>query len=235
MKDIYSIYCDESCHLENDENSIMLFGTSWCLETEVPRISSEIRRIKEEHQARGELKWTKVSPSREHFFIEIINYFFSEKALNFRCLVVNEKDKLDHSYYNKGSHESFYYKMYFYLIRNIIVPERKYKVYLDIKDTRSQLKINKLTEVLRSNFHDYEHALIDRIQQIRSSESEILQIADFLMGSIAYHNRGLSGSKTKLSIIKLISELSGRDLISTSPPWDEKFNLFFFSPRSVGE
>jgi hypothetical protein len=53
------------------------------------------------------------------------------------------------------------------------------------------------------------------------------------MGAISYHNRELSGSKTKLSIIKLISEMSGGELMTTTPPWEEKFNVFFFSPRSV--
>ena len=231
MNDTFSVFSDESCHLENDQNSIMLFGSTWCRESVVSRISDDIRSIKEVHQARGELKWTKISPSRRDYFHEIVKYFFSENELHFRCLVVSNKEKLNHSYYNKGSHDSFYYKMYFYLLRNILKPNNRYKIYLDIKDTRSQIRINKLTEILRSNFLDHEHELIDRIQQIRSSESEIIQLADFLLGSVAYRYRGLSGSKTKIQITNYISELSGLDLRTTTPPWEEKFNLFFFSPR----
>jgi len=231
MNETYSIYSDESCHLENDRNSIMLFGSTWCRESEVTRIANDIRSIKTAFHARGELKWTKVSPSRRDFFHEIVKYFFSESELQFRCLVVSNKEKLNHSYYNKGSHDSFYYKMYFFLLRNIIKPSNKYKIYLDIKDTRSQVKIIKLTDVLRSNFHDYEHDLIDRIQHIRSSESEILQVTDFLLGAISYKCRGLSGSKTKTTITESISHFSGLDLTHSTPPWEEKFNLFFFSPQ----
>ena len=132
MNDTFSIFSDESCHLENDQNSMMLFGSTWCRESEVYRISEDIRNIKDANQARGELKWTKISPSRRDFFHEIANYFFSENELNFRCLVVSNKEKLNHSYFNKGSHDSFYYKMYFYLLRSIIKPDNTYKIYLDI-------------------------------------------------------------------------------------------------------
>jgi len=76
--------------------------------------------LKEKHSARGELKWTKVSASRESFFLNVVDLFFSSANLNFRCLIVNDKAKLDHEYYNQGSHDSFYYKMYYYLLRNVI-------------------------------------------------------------------------------------------------------------------
>lgn len=231
MGNSYSIFCDESCHLENDDNPVMLFGSAWCPESEVYSISEEIRNLKNTYEARGELKWTKVSPSRIKFFHAIVDYFFSKGNLNFRALIVNDKEKLDHSYYNKGSHDSFYYKMYFYLIRNLIEKDNCYQIFLDIKDTRSQVKINKLKEVLRNNFFDSEHALISNIQQIRSSESEIMQVSDFLLGAISYHCRGLSSSDSKLSIIAHIYDSVGFSLDQSTPPWEEKFNLFFFSPR----
>lgn len=231
MKNSYSIFCDESCHLENDDKSVMLFGSTWCPELEVYSISEDIRDLKNKHEARGELKWTKVSPSRINFFHAVVDYFFSKESLNFRALIVEDKEKLDHSYYNKGSHDSFYYKMYFYLIRNLIEKDNCYRIFLDIKDTRSQVKINKLKEILRNNFFDSEHALIRNIQQIRSSESEVLQISDFLLGAISYQCRGLSSSDSKLSIISHISDYVGFSLDQSTPPWEEKFNLFFFSPR----
>ncbi|MCI0773333.1 MAG: DUF3800 domain-containing protein [Chloroflexi bacterium] len=227
-----SVFCDESCHLEKDQQSIMLLGAVWCPAAETARISTAIRSIKEEHHARGELKWTKVSSSRLAFFSAMVDLFFSEPVLNFRSLIVTNKELLNHSYYNKDSHDSFYFKMYFYLLRHIVRPGDSYRIYLDIKDTRSQESVNQLWEILANNFLDFERQYIQSIQQIRSTESEILQLADFLLGAVAYKNRGLKSSEAKLAIVGEVENSSGLDLTSTTPPWDDKFNLFFFTPRS---
>jgi hypothetical protein len=147
--------------------------------------------------------------------------------------VVDDKSRLDHSYFNQGSHDSFYYKMYFYLLRNILKKGNQYCIYLDMKDTRSQRKIYTLKDVLCNNVYDFEQKMILRIQHIRSHESELLQLADFLLGAVSYRNRHLSDSKAKLEVIQEISKRSGLDLLKTTPPWEEKFNLFFFSPSEV--
>lgn len=115
MSKIVNIYCDESCHLEHDHLPIMLFGAVWCPQEETKQHIAALRELKERHWARGELKWTKVSESRKLFFLETVALFFSSANLNFRCLIVNDKAKLDHEYYNQGSHDSFYYKMYYYV------------------------------------------------------------------------------------------------------------------------
>jgi hypothetical protein len=209
----------------------MLLGAVWCPLAVVEENVKVIHDIKESWKARGELKWTKVSPSREGFFLEIVDYFFSTNNLNFRCLIVDNKAKLNHSYYNQGAHDSFYYKMYYYLLRHIMDSQKCYNVYLDIKDTRSQIKINKLRDVLCNAVHDFNRSMICKIQHVRSKEVELLQLADFLMGAISYKNRGLTSSDTKLKIVNRIVEHSNVSLEKTTPPWEEKFNLFFFSPR----
>jgi hypothetical protein len=227
----FNIYCDESCHLEHDKQPVMLLGCIWCPEGKVKDNTSIIKELKDKYHSRGELKWTKVSESRESYFIDLVNFFFSCNDLNFRCLIVNNKESLNHSYYNQGSHDSFYYKMYYYLLNNVISADNEYKIYLDLKDTKSQSKINKLREVLCNSLHDFDRKLIHNIQHVRSKELELLQLADFLMGAVGYRSRNLSSNPVKLDVITRISELSKVSLIESTPPWEKKFNLFFFSPR----
>jgi len=231
MGEEYNIYCDESCHLEHDDQPIMLFGAIWCPSAGVKNNLSALRQIKEKNHARGELKWTKISPSRESFFLEIIVYFFRTAGLNYRCLIVDGKKHLDHSYFNQGDHDSFYYKMYFYLLRNILSPDNKYSIYLDIKDTRSQMKIDRLRDILCSSFGDFQREMIKRIQHVRSKEVELLQVADLLTGAISYSNRRLKSSSSKATVVRTIQRYSGLTLQNSTPPWEEKFNLFHFSPR----
>ncbi|MEW6409721.1 MAG: DUF3800 domain-containing protein [Nitrospirota bacterium] len=230
---VYNIYCDESCHLEHDKQPIMVIGGMWCPKEDVKRISDQIREIKNRHKACGELKWVRVSKSRQDFFLEIVDYFFKTPSLNFRCLVVDDKSKLNHDYFNQGSHDSFYYKMYFYMLRNILKPERRYNIYLDIKDTRSAQKLANLKDILCNNVYDFTRQMISNIQNIHSHESEILQLADLFIGAISYYNRNFSVNIAKKSVVQIIMNSVGQSLNRTSPPWVDKFNLFIFTPSEV--
>lgn len=227
----YRIYCDESCHLENDGMPVMLLGAVRCSAAEVGPANEAIRDLKRRHGAVGELKWLKVSPSHLDYYLDVAEYFFANEALSFRGLIVDDKTKLDHAAFNRGSHDSFYYKMYYYLLRPLLSRENSYEVYLDIKDTRSQRKIDVLKEVLTRSAHDYENVMLQRVQHVRSHEIELLQLTDFLLGAIAYQARDLSTSKSKLEVVSRICSLADHNLRSSTPPWEAKFNLFYFSPR----
>jgi predicted nucleic acid-binding protein len=231
----YNIYCDESCHLEHDRQPIMVIGGVWCPKNRVKENSERIRDLKNKYNSRGELKWVKVSESRQDYFLELVDYFFTTPYLNFRCIVVDNKSKLDHKYFNQGSHDSFYYKMYFYMLRHILKSEYRYNIYLDIKDTRSAQKLVKLKEVLCNNVNDFTQQMIRNLQNIHSHESEVLQLADLLIGAISYHNRNLSDNITKKKVIERIMQYTGQDLRHSSPPWVNKFNLFIFSPSEIND
>ena len=45
----YNIYCDESCHLQNDNSNVMVLGAVWCLKEKKREIFKRLRNIKEEH------------------------------------------------------------------------------------------------------------------------------------------------------------------------------------------
>ena len=228
----YNIYCDESCHIEHDHQKAMVTRAIWCPKNDVIKISEQIKKIKRENNANGEIKWVKVSKSRENYFIKLIDYFFATESLNFRAFVVDDKSKLNHDSFNKGGHDSFYYKTFFYVLRNIInYNDGQYNIYIDKKDTRSSDKIIKLKEILCNNFHDFNQSVIKNIQNINSSESQILQLADLLIGAVSYYNRGLETSDSKNNLIKRIQYYTQQSINTTSPPWNNKFNLFIFTPQ----
>lgn len=234
MKMIYNIYCDESCHLEHDRIDVMLLGAVWCPHDDRKSIAAEIRQLKAKHNAKGELKWTKVSVSRLAFYQELVDYFFARDELNFRCLLVAEKEHLDHSYFNQGSHDSFYYKMYYQLLLNIVCrTDSRFNIFLDIKDTRGSRKIRELHRILHIKLADREQSTIPRVQLVRSHESELVQLADFLIGAVAYCNRNdiAKRNTAKNAIVQRIRSQTGTDLKYSTPPWEEKFNLFIFHPR----
>jgi hypothetical protein len=223
----YNVYCDESCHLEHDHQPIMVLGAIWCpLETS-HEISVNVREIKKAHglSPSFEIKWTKVSQAKQAFYLDLVNYFFDNNALHFRALIVPDKTKLQHEVYGQD-HDTWYYKMYFDMLKAILDPEARYRIYVDIKDTRSAVKISKLHDVLCNNIYDFERQIIERVQTVRSNEVEPLQLADLIIGIISYVNRGLETNSAKVALVNKMRERSGYSLTQTNLLRENKVNLF---------
>ena len=232
MRATYNIYCDESCHLMHNTGKAMVFGALWCPIEKRHDIFKRIREIKQEFGFKDgfEIKWNKVSPAKVDFYQRIIDYFFDDDDLHFRALVVPDKTILDHNAFNQD-HDTFYFKMYFDLLKVILSPDCSYNIYLDIKDTRSQQKVDELRNVLRNSHYDYHDQIIKKIQQVQSHEIELLQITDLLTGAIAYLHRGLNESAAKLKLIARIKNRSGYSLLKSTLYKEEKMNIFIWKPR----
>ena len=232
MAELFNIYCDESCHLEHDASKVMVLGAVWCPAAKSHAISERLREIKRQHGLSPclEIKWTKISPAKQAFYQAAVDYFFDDDDLHFRSVLIPDKTKLDHAAFDQ-SHDDWYYKMCFTMLEPIIDPEQSYCVYLDIKDTRSEDKRAKLEMVLRSSRDDHAEAIIKKVQQIRSHESELLQLADLLIGAIVYSNRGLTTSQAKLALIERIRRRSRKRLDISTWLRESKFNLFRWTPH----
>jgi hypothetical protein len=160
-----------------------------------------------------------------------VDWFLAEEPLHFRGLVVLDKQRLNHAAFNQGDHDLFYYKMQFSLLNKILSPDSRYAIYLDIKDTRSRLKLKSLKEVLCNNVYDFTSEMIGHIQNIHSHESELMQVADFLTGALAYRHRGLSGNAAKMQVIEHLETRLGRTLSRATSLREQKLNIFLFRPR----
>jgi len=177
-----------------------------------------------------ETKWTKVSPAKVQFYLDLVDLFFDESALRFRALVVPDKNKLDHATFGQD-HDTWYFKMYYSMLKVIITPDDRFRIYLDIKDTRSVEKTVKLHEVLCSSIYDFDRKIIERVQTVRSHEVELLQIADLLIGAVQFVNRGMNGSKAKREVVGRILQRSGYSLVRSTLLMEKKFHLFHWVCR----
>jgi len=234
MTQVFNVYCDESCHLEHDRQKAMVLGSIWCPLEKARETAQAIRAIKEKHGLGHdfEIKWTKVSPGKIDFYIDLIDYFFAEPDLHFRALIVADKDRLQHKAYGQ-SHDEWYFKMYFTMLKAILRPNASYRIYLDIKDTRSAPKVRKLQDVLCNNAYDFSREIIQKVQTVRSHEVEQVQLADLLIGAVAYANRNLSGSSAKQQLVKLIRECSGYSLTRSTLYREDKLNLFRWTAQEA--
>lgn len=230
----FNVYCDETCHLEHDGSKAMALGAIWVQKAKVPAINKRIREIKEKHgiKAESEVKWTKASPCNLALYIDLVDYFFDDDDLCFRALVVPDKAKLDHVRYGQ-THNLWYYKMYFEMLKIIFSPSSRYYVYIDIKDTYSGQNAKKLEDVCANNAYDFDHQIVRRVQPIRSEEVQLMQLVDIFTGAMGYIHNYAGTSKelspAKVAIVNKIIARSGYNLMKSTLPTARKFNLFIWS------
>lgn len=232
---LYTVFCDESCHLQKDRSPVMVLGAMYCPDEKKKEIYSNIRTIKEKNglNSHFEIKWTKVSESKIAFYLELLDYFWKSDDLHYRGLVATGKDRLNHVRYNDGDYDLWYYKMYFRMLDPIVQQENEYHIFVDIKDTKGGKRIQKLKEVMCNNIYDFNGEVITHIGQINSRESEILQLADLFNGALAYHYRKLeSEGMANKGKIEFIESLQRKQNIDTKTSrYAQKFNLFIWEPR----
>jgi len=232
MSELHNIYCDESCHLENDGQKSMVLGAIYCPQSKAREIAVRLREIREEHglSRHMEVKWTSVSQAKLDFYKHWLDYFFDDDDLRFRALIVPDKTQLDHTRYGQD-HEDWYWKMYFDMLKTIFTEENSHRVFLDIKDTLGGRRVRKLHDVLSNSLYDFDRKIIKSIQLVHSHEIEQLQLADLLIGALSYKSRGLAGSAAKLDFIERFKERSKLSLAGSTLVRAHKVNLLFWQPN----
>lgn len=230
MKTIYNIYCDESCHLLNDKNKTFVLGTIWVDKNRTAKIFEDLRKLKIKHKlsTKFEAKWTKISKAKKDYYCDLVHYFFDNQYLHFRGLVVPDKSILNHKIFNQD-HSTWYYKMFYVLLNKIIKETAEYNLYLDIKDTGSNLKVIELQRIL--NIASIQDIAIQKAQQIRSHEVELMQLVDVLIGAISYRHRGLKTNEGKIKVIEIIESSIRKQILETSDINEDKFNFLVWRPR----
>lgn len=228
----FNLYCDESCHLENDESNCMALGAVIVPKNKRKDICLDIARIKAKHgiAADNEVKWTTARERLLPLYFDLIDYFFDNEDMAFRCLLVPNKKLLNHNKWNQ-SHNAWYYKMYFEMLKAVFEPTNTYNVFIDVKDTHSSFRVSKLWDVCSNNIYDFNHEIIQNIQPIRSDEVQIMQITDILTGAVCRSQRELPEghrNPAKAAIICRIINRSGYKLNRSTLLREKKFNYFIW-------
>lgn len=232
MSEVFNIYCDESCHLQNDGQKSMVLGAISCPKAKAREIAVRLREIKEEWgmSRHLEVKWTSVAPAKLDFYRHWLDYFFDDDDLAFRAIVVPNKLALDHGR-DSQTHDDWYWKMYFDMLKAVLSEENCYRIYLDIKDTLGGKRVAKLHDILNNSIYDFDRQIVSSVQLVHSHEIEQMQLADLLIGAVSYKTRGLQTSTAKLTLIERFKERSKLSLERSTLLSAKKVNLFFWQPN----
>lgn len=227
-----NVYIDESRHVGGNDGK-MLLGALWLDNTQLSTLTDAVRLIKKKHEIalHREIKWTKVSTSKLEYYKDLLRLFAELDHVNYRAVVIN-KEKIDYETYGKTQDE-FYYTMQYLLVRNIAEKRLgEMRLFLDYKDAWSGKQSHKLAKYLNHTGSLHNKSLT--AQPLRSHEVIGLQLADLITGAVMYANKPKDGQKSeaKLALVTLIEELTGQSLTQGTPYGVEKFNLFFWEPRT---
>lgn len=227
----YNLFVDESCHLERDRIPVMCVGYIKDPAIKHDVLTSEFTKLKFGYKALEEIKWNKFSKSRLPFYKALVDLFF-HCPLEFRCVLIKYKDRLKHEDYNQGSHDNYYYKMIYQLLRPNPVGAQ-YRVFLDIKDHHGREKLKKMREIF-DNTHKGESPYV-HFQHLRSHDNVLFGLTDLFIGAIAYKARcelkAITPNAARMAFINYLEEKAGFLLHESTPVWENKFNIFDHQPK----
>jgi len=75
----YNLYCDESTHIEHDKHPYMLLSYISLPYNQIKIHKEFLKNLKKKHHFYSEIKWTKVSNSKQSFYM---NNFYKVKNFN---------------------------------------------------------------------------------------------------------------------------------------------------------
>jgi hypothetical protein len=223
----FNIYCDESRY-SNDEDPFLVIGAVKCPRDRKRDLVHDLDELKWGQGVGGEFGWKTASQSRGGFYRAVIDWFLAEDDLRFRCVVANKGSLWSHD------DEDGFYVVYHQLLCHWLVGDNTYHVYLDEKRNSKRWQV----DVLKRKTEEYmpKTCSLACVEEVRSRECVLVQLADFLIGCMGYAWNGHAdlgkypgGSTFKRDLCAHLAKGLGRPTLRFST-WasETKFNVFRF-------
>jgi hypothetical protein len=236
IKSYTNIYCDESRYT-NPFEQYFLIGCVALQRDQKSLIESRFKKARRESGFNPELKWSNVTEAKLPYLNNILQIFFTSE-MSFRCIIIDKSKLKSHTNRISRSEELSFYKFYYLLLKGMLRSQHGYYIFLDQRTKTYDKRIGDLQKYLKNalvkvNEGDYEQDYLRQIQEVKSSESIFIQIADLFMGAVGYYWNGFRGSDAKLKFIdNLTKRLQKPDLHFSSQLYDQKWNQFVWEPKS---
>lgn len=220
------VYCDESRQdlLSSKSKGTYIYtliGGIWIPAEFRNALKERIIALKREFGFKREIKWKHVAPSTLSFFQKLIDIFFSDERLLFRCIVV-DSTQFDLQRFHEGDAELGFYKLYYELLEKRFEPGFSYRVFLDYKINRLPSRVKTLQKCLENKYPNLKPIVF---QALPSTEVLIIQLVDVLLGATGYKLHDLNSSSAKHTIVKRIEHHLGHEIKPTDLE-TKKFNVF---------
>ena len=236
------IYCDES---RQTADRYMVIGGVIARREDELLFNQAMTLYRRGQNMGAELKWTKVSDQKLVEYRALVDLFFSlNRAIAFKAIIIDTQE-IDHRTHNRNDAELGFYKlMYQFLLHSFGVELRQHDrclVFLDQRTTRNY-KLSTLCAILNNGLrkkYGLSQQPVRNIQPTDSKQSDLIQVADVLMGAIGYEMNGAhtrTGAKrAKVLLAEYIAQKAGLlNLQQPTPRSNRHFSIWHFHFRQRG-
>ena len=211
LEEIAEIYIDES---SQTNHRYLVIGCVINMLPDAPILNAAIAKARlPDFPKDSEAKWSKVSKAKLPAYKRIVDVLFdNSNQINFHCLVI-DTTLLDHKLFNAGSREIGFNKEIYQIAMKCarICPKELFHVYPDRRETTQTPEHLRLilNRSCRSN-GDKRDWPFRRCQFRDSKATPLLQLADIIMGAIAFklngHDKKPAASAAKCGLASHILE-----------------------------
>lgn len=223
----FEVYCDETLPdlftSANPNGRFLMIGSLW-LPSDMRNTAKErIAELRKKHAVHGEIKWRKISPSKQDFYIELIDLFMSFGLdMRFRCVAV-DRTEVNMGRLN-GDAELGFYKFYYQTLHHWILDNNEYSIFCDLKLNRDRSRLSTLKTVLG---HTNRTSQIDVVQSLPSPEVVLLQLCDVLLGAASARMNGRKNlGAAKALVVQRLERRLDRHRLGPTSAAERKYNLF---------
>lgn len=221
----FVVYCDESRHDPHDANGFMGIGGLWVPGEERDDVKFELDRVARSFRLKGELKWSKVSAKHLDAYKAFVNVFARRMSVQFRIIVVDQK-QLDVNAFHNGDRELGFYKFYYEMLVKWLEPNTEYVILLDHRVNSAGGRYSKLREILDNSIGYSTH--IRQLSVVDSKQSRLAQLADLLTGAITAAWCKTPAGTPKAELQRYLCKSIGRSslIVPSASPAPSKLNIF---------
>ena len=225
----FDVYCDESRVTSDRSDEFMTVGGLMCPTDAKRSIVRKIDEMRGFYDVQGEFGWKTVCPAKLEFFLALVDMFFSDRDLRFRCVVVSRTET------DFRDDEERFRLIYYQVFNNWLDRRARYRLFLDRRiDTRDRLSTLRRCLINTRQFGES----VGFVEEVESRENNMVQLVDLLVGAVGYAWNGRGdvegASAAKRDVCRSICTNIGVSTLNhyKTGPNDEKFNIFHFLGRN---
>ena len=212
-EDLVEVYADES---SQNQHRYLVLGAIVVEMLNTPDLIETIRKARLPELPQGEAKWVKVSKSKLAAYKRIVDVVFDNPdKWHFHSLFVDTTQQ-DHKKFNDDDREIGFNKELYQLANKVgqLYSGSYFHLYPDYRDTKSSPEELRLILCQGAKKRGDKRDWLVRRCQFRDSKKTLpLQVADILIGAIAYqlngHDKAEGASPAKTELAQYIMKRAG--------------------------